>query len=991
MSEETTLINSIATISSGNIQTIVTEPERIITLEFEDVLFNLNSAVLLPYNPQPNVTRSRLRPGINISTGGSTTEQFLITGLGVIYTVYRFLELFPDYKLIIAGHTDTSGEIEYNFHLSELRAKNVLHMLLGDKIGWVETSLEKHKILDIQYILKHFNSLFNWTCDPGELNNRLSQQLQDAVKSFQENFNSNYNQLGLTNCTDIPIKEIQNNKLNQETWEAIYWLYIYELSTMLNCTPNDSGFEEWRSRINFMKDDCKILACGESFPIAEVDRPNSRCQANRRVEILFALEEDTPEFECLTSRSEIYTYEDCPFYNFSRFTRNYLDRQQNFVSNVELQTVNPAGQAIGNIELILHHQLELTADIELTSDSDGVWSRDNIPSGIYDVLYPDGTPVQEQLEEGESPVIIDTALIGRYLVRIIIDRAFNEEQSENFESHQRYYRRSANNEEGTLEGRGAEEEIRPRRTLYYSTDNIALAAGWNSTRQSVDISKLLDVLNDWLSVYYPVVTRRGYVVIIILPDEIRLYDDNKNLKGSFILQNQIIGAFGAYSSFQHHDGFFLDMTNHHGGLLVQDHEEESIEIAQLMSESEANLFNSLLSSMGNKIEIVYRTPNAGWLYALCLTGGMGQFENYTSTSGINDRIHRRNLAVARTIHDGYLAVLQDYNRKVEACNSSDEIRQLGPPPEPYQFPMPIGATLDQYRDLLDELDTNSFRAWVTISQKLDVLAGRIPDGTIFFRVKFSLSESVEAGSTSPYSEIKTEWNFDITEHGVFEKQSNSYTEGVQLGGGSGNRQIGVGGNYEIDLETGEGKYTVNAKIGDWGIEASDDGSQKVTGPFGISSEGNLRRGELGFGETLSTHDLFRLLRESQGEEVADDAFRNIPNAELYLGIHFQGLSEDNILAVVSRAPGFFERRSVTNLISQTTQWTDLNLDEKTHLEALGWNMDLWDRKYSLPPSQFPESTRTDPYQLSARERIAIVHLGIRFDEWQNIWRTIAFT
>ena len=155
--------------------------------------------------------------------------------------------------------------------------------------------------------------------------------------------------------------------------------------------------------------------------------------------------------------------------------------------------------------------------------------------------------------------------------------------------------------------------------------------------------------------------------------------------------------------------------------MIKDHEDESYEIAQLLSESEAQLFNSLVSSMGNKIEIVYRTPDPRWLYALCLTGGMGQFEDYTSSNAINDRIHRRNLAVARTIHNGYPPLLENYIRSVETGTSSDEIRRLGPPPEPYQFPMPIGATLDQYRELLNELGTNSFRAWVTISQKLDVL------------------------------------------------------------------------------------------------------------------------------------------------------------------------------------------------------------------------------------------------------------------------------
>ena len=79
--------------------------------------------------------------------------------------------------------------------------------------------------------------------------------------------------------------------------------------------------------------------------------------------------------------SEIYTYKECPFYNFGEFC-NYLDRQQNFVSNIELQTVNPAGLAVGNIDLILHHQKELTSDIEVTTDSEGYWSRNNIPSGI---------------------------------------------------------------------------------------------------------------------------------------------------------------------------------------------------------------------------------------------------------------------------------------------------------------------------------------------------------------------------------------------------------------------------------------------------------------------------------------------------------------------------------------------------------------------------------------------------------------------------------
>ena len=987
MSDRTTLVDNSAIVSSGNFQTILVEPENIVSMEFEDVLFNLNSAVLLPYRPQQEQLNNR-RSGLNMANAQSGSLQHLITGIGVIYSVYRFIELFPDYKIIIAGHTDTSGGIENNFRLSELRANNVLYLLLGKKNEWADTSFEKHTVSDIQSILKHYSEYFNWNCDPGPIDGIIGNKTKGALKVLQESFNANRVDFGLDNYGNIPIKEIANKKLNKETWEAIFGLYIYELSRMLNCTPSDSDFESYRSSIKFMKDDCKVLTCGESFPIAEADRPNTRCQANRRVEILFSIEENIPDFECLTSRSEIYTYEDCPFYNPARYRRNYIDRQQNFVADIELQTVSPTGIAFGNVDLVLHHQNELIENIELTTDTDGYWRRSNIPSGIYDVLYPDGSPVIYEFEDEEIAATIDTSLVNRFISRIIIDRALNDNERNEFQTHRQIYRRTAGQTDGTMEGRGGE-PVRTKRSFFYTNDNIALAAGWNSNGDEVNITKLIDTLDEWLTDYYPIIKQRGYKLTILENRTVKLYDDRKNLKGTYTINNDLRGALGAYSAFQHRDGLFLDMTNHSSIIQIIEHENESLDLPQLMNETDAQSYELEFYSMGNKFDILYRMPDSAQLVHLCLTGGMGKFEDYTAYENRSRKIHRRNLAVAKTISVGYPAVLRNYIRSVEAAMSEDEIRALGPPPEPYQFPKPIGASTDQYMELLSKLNTSSFRAWLTIAQRLDVLAGRIPDGTLFFRVKFSVSERVEAASTSPYDEVKVEWNFDITEHGVFQKRTTTNTAGIQIGGGSGRRQVGVGADHEIDLETGEAKSTVRAKIGNWGIEASDDGAQKVTGPFGISSEGNMRRGEMGFGGTLSTHDLFRLIRERQGQEVADDAFRNVPNAELYLGLHFQGLREDNILAVVSRAPGFFERRSVSNLIAQTTQWTDLNLDEKTHLEALGWNMDLWDRKYFIPLSDFPESCRTNPFDLQARQRIAIVHLGIRDDEWLNVWRTIA--
>ncbi len=52
-----------------------------------------------------------------------------------------------------------------------------------------------------------------------------------------------------------------------------------------------------------------------------------------------------------------------------------------------------------------------------------------------------------------------------------------------------------------------------------------------------------------------------------------------------------------------------------------------------------------------------------------------------------------------------------------------------------------------------------------------------------------------------------------------------------------------------------------------------------------------------------------------------------------------------MLAVVSNAPGFFERRNLDELFHPKTQWNDLTLVEQRNLIILGWHADAWDGKY----------------------------------------------
>jgi hypothetical protein len=112
------------TLGSGTAHNIVIEPRTISVLQIEDVLFNLNSAILLPSNPADRTSIKQISNNSGLQlTQEIQTSQNLITGIGVIYSVYKFLEAHPEKEIIVAGHTDTSGEIKYNFQLSELRGK----------------------------------------------------------------------------------------------------------------------------------------------------------------------------------------------------------------------------------------------------------------------------------------------------------------------------------------------------------------------------------------------------------------------------------------------------------------------------------------------------------------------------------------------------------------------------------------------------------------------------------------------------------------------------------------------------------------------------------------------------------------------------------------------------------------------------------------------------------------------------------------------------
>jgi uncharacterized protein YegP (UPF0339 family) len=286
---------------------------------------------------------------------------------------------------------------------------------------------------------------------------------------------------------------------------------------------------------------------------------------------------------------------------------------------------------------------------------------------------------------------------------------------------------------------------------------------------------------------------------------------------------------------------------------------------------------------------------------------------------------------------------------------------------------------------------SNYSAWDAISEKLNALAGRMSAGQLFFRAKFTLKKKAEYGSgMSSYGEVKVEWNFDVSSEGVFKKREETLEVGLKAEGGSGKRQIGLTTKAEFSLKTGElNKTAVEGEFGPFGLELADDGEFKfkLGKKFAdIIASGNVYTGSFGAGVNVSTDSL---LKGIKSKELRERLQKILPAFDLYLGIGFSGVGYDNILAYTSNAPGFFERRTLNQLLSPGLQWNDLDFDEQAHLTTLGWTMQDWDIKHMIPYKEFPVSTKANPYKLSAAEQIAIVHLGFHLDQWKPAWEKVA--
>ena len=307
---------------------------QVLVLELDDVLFHLNSAVLMPERPRGQ--------SASHGSGSPAQDQDKVSGVKALALALKQFQIDPQRRLLLAGHTDTSGDARSNFELSDQRARNVLFLLEGKRDGWAEISAMRHQIENYQQIMTCAFEQRGWACDPRGISNAWNPDTDRATEGFIKAYNAwlaspphPADRLPLPDGPGGPLARIRadsNHKWPREMWLAVFDLYEDDLAKALGVDPGKLNSQH-RAGLKFVDSNRKYLACGESYPIEAADKPNYRSQTNRRVELYFFDEGELPSLSCPPPGTEAHKAPDCPMWH-----RLHLKREKIFpedLTNIE--------------------------------------------------------------------------------------------------------------------------------------------------------------------------------------------------------------------------------------------------------------------------------------------------------------------------------------------------------------------------------------------------------------------------------------------------------------------------------------------------------------------------------------------------------------------------------------------------------------------------------------------------------------------------------
>lgn len=242
-------------------------------LELEDAFFRTDSAVFLPDGQTPT----------------QQTSSHQVTGASLIATLLRDADEKPERSVLVVGHTDTTGSVDYDQKLSQRRADAVRSVALGDRDRFAALSVEHHLVADYQQILQWVATAQGWPCDPGGVDNQPGPRTTAAVRSFQSSWNTE-GKAGNASAPDLAVTGV----MDRSTWAAFHDCYQDAIADELGAQVD--GLAAFRAKIKWLAQGS--VGCGKAHPIEAAGVDNYRSQTNRRVEVIAFDPGNEPDLPC---------------------------------------------------------------------------------------------------------------------------------------------------------------------------------------------------------------------------------------------------------------------------------------------------------------------------------------------------------------------------------------------------------------------------------------------------------------------------------------------------------------------------------------------------------------------------------------------------------------------------------------------------------------------------------------------------------------------
>lgn len=304
-----------------------------------------------------------------------------LTGIDALRGCLEYARDNPQLRLCVVGHADTVGGDASNLELSQRRAQTVQLLLAGQVEPWASLAVQNQTVLDWQAFLTWAHQMMGMNCHPGELDDDLGERTQSALHRFRAAYNARH---GGKLAIEGPFVA--------EDWAAAFACYRRSLAEQLGCKQEELPVPSFTEPA--------FLGCGEAFPAEHPGADNRESAANRRVDLVFVSDTESPDLLAQPLGSQLYGPE--------------CTRQQ----------LSVAASPYAMLRLILHDDAGLPRDglrCQLLLDDELLESRTaadgylefrvpaSVRHGILHLEEPGGRGKEVPLELGTLPAVSDDA------------------------------------------------------------------------------------------------------------------------------------------------------------------------------------------------------------------------------------------------------------------------------------------------------------------------------------------------------------------------------------------------------------------------------------------------------------------------------------------------------------------------------------------------------------------------------------------------------